>query len=139
MIFEINITIHKPEKIKQQTIIHVRLSEGETLLVVMDKTIDKTISDTFTISIPWTVYGEKGIHKYIIKLDVGNAIEEEDEENNVDNISIEILDNPSSDLPSNDNGGFKPNFRILLIVIIFLGGIIFIFFFILNNNSRIDL
>ena len=128
LIFDININVEKPDRIKQQTVIYVKLTTENKTLGVVDKTIDKTISESFTVSISWTVYGEKGIYDYTVEIDLGNALEEENENNNIENIQIEILDSPPSDLPPEEETGFDLNMKIIMLGIIFFCGIILIFF-----------
>ena len=134
MIFEININVEKSNRIKQQTIIQIKLSTENKTLGVVDKTISKSISERFTVSIPWTVYGEKGISFYTIEIDLGNALEEDNEENNIDTTSIEILDNPQVNKFVEEEKNVKQNINKILTVII-IGVIILILFFLLHMKN----
>ena len=123
---EINIIIQNSEQIPQGTNIFFKLKNGETTLGSTDKIINKNIKNSFMVPIPWTVYGEKGNYNITIEIDVGNALEEQDETNNIKIIEIEISDDPTSKTSSEEEEEDGSKFITIIMGMVLLSGIFFI-------------
>lgn len=128
--FEVNVKVARAYKILSPTIIYVRITNNKITIGSGEKTIDESISDIFTVTIPWTVYGEKGIYNFTVQIDVGNYVEEQNEFNNIKTFEIEILDNPQTKPPQKEERVLKSNIGAIIFSVIILTLLILIFFLI---------
>ena len=136
--FEINIRIKDLKEIPNQIKIYFKILHKGSTIGITEKTIDETISEKFAVSIPWTVIGEKGIQNFTIQIDVGNLIDEKDESNNKEDISLKILDNPTVNEENGDKSELNTNVIAVILIIVLLSIVFILILIFVNQKSQED-